>query len=88
MKIQVNHELKGGLDIQTLVGLAYSKGYRREDPRKAWTYNETKQCLRWLIAKVVEEAFTPKPPATQEARKPSLAKASVMLGKMMPKADK
>lgn len=50
-------QVKFNLDrekIKRLVRYAITRGWLREEPRKAWTYTEERTAARWAISDIIE----------------------------------
>lgn len=40
--------------INTWIQIAYSMGYKRDEPRKSWTRRERKEALRFAMTRAIE----------------------------------
>lgn len=41
-------------EVERAITRAVARGFRREDPRRAWSNNERKQAVRFLAMRLIE----------------------------------
>jgi hypothetical protein len=52
MRLRIDFDIPDG-EVDSFVHRAVMSGFKREEPRKAWTQAERKEATRWAIARIV-----------------------------------